>query len=240
MAHNRFFLLLVLFFSLSEARIKFIHIPKTGGSTIHEVLSQYFYENQIYPYRRINRALSPNAKKKAEAMPSIQHELVSGHFPYWFMEEKDKDKKNSFTFTVLRNPIERVFSHYRFRKKANPDLDVSIEDVLKNWTCRMLCSDPKLTGMDLLENAIENLKKLDFVIFMDNFDEDTKTMLQMIGIDTTYVRIPKLNTTKKERYDQKNIEQVKEDHALDVALYQYAKDHLSWPIKKYPQKYKKR
>jgi len=240
MGQIRFFLLLILFFGVSEARIKFIHIPKTGGSTIHEVLSRYFYEKEIYPYRRTNAAISVNAKGKAESMPSINHELVSGHFPYWFMEEKDNDRKNSFTFTVLRDPVERVFSHYRFRKRANPHVDVTVEQVAKNWTCRMLCSDPKLTGSALLENAIENLKKLDFVIFMDNFVDDTKTMLQMIGIDTTYVKIPKLNATKKERYDQKTIEKVKEDHALDVALYRYVNEHLSWPFRKYRQKYKKR
>lgn len=219
-----FICFLLLFTSVCQARVKFIHIPKTGGTTIKVLLYEYFHRR--YSHEHLDGVPHATAEIIAKELPDFDCELVDGHFPYWFMEEKEKEKENSFVFTVLRDPVERVLSHYRFYRQVYPDKNLSVYDIEPNWMCKMLCSDPHLEDSELLENAIENLEKLDFVIFMDNFEEDTINLLKMIGIDTENIEIPHINLTKKEEYDQETIEKIKNLHSLDIALYQYAKNNI--------------
>ena len=78
-----------------SARINFLHIPKTGGTTLHALLEDRFSISEIYPHRRIKGYNSGNdqigiiegseqVKLNAEKMPFFTQELVSGHFPIGF------------------------------------------------------------------------------------------------------------------------------------------------------------
>jgi len=221
------------------ARIKFVHIPKTGGTTIHALLENRFHINEIYPYRRVGGAIEngETARDSAQGMPFFEHELISGHFPYWFIEEKDRDHESSFTFTVIRDPVDRVLSHYRYRKKENPHLEVSVQDVHPNWHCHMLASEPGLAGDELLKSAIENLEKLDYVIDYNSFEEDTKELLELLGIEIKGLKIPKFNVTEKKAYDKEMVAWIKETNREDILLYEYVKKHLLKKRESYAQKY---
>lgn len=68
----------------------FIHIPKTGGTSILDKIDQSMWKKTMF----------------------------YGHDPL-FCIEKNNDIKNVFSFCVVRNPYERTFSYYNHFKKIN-------------------------------------------------------------------------------------------------------------------------
>ncbi len=232
--------LMLLFFYFSsflEARIYFLHIPKTGGTTLRLLLESELSAHEIYPCRNIHGDIVP-----------VTHELVSGHFPYWFCKKIDKDFDTAVKITILRDPIQRYLSFLRAKKKADITLH-DLESVLllrnsptkkyhqgliDNALCRNLAANPHLKGRALLESAIETLNKLDFVIFFDHFSEDTVSLFKSFQIELTPENIPKMNVTSQEPISKELWEEVRQLNTLDIELYAYAKDHFSKKSLSYP------
>jgi len=227
---------LVLSFKCIFSRIDFLHVPKAGGTTIHSILENQFHISEIYPARRVNTSNS-NHKDYIENLPLINHELVSGHFPYWWINNNDPTFESSFKIICLREPISRVLSHYRFRKRGNPNISVSIDDISNNWMCKMLCSDPSLEGEDLLADAKANLHKMDFVVFVETFEKDINLLKQVLGIPIIDETIPKFNTTNYKDLDSELLDIIRERNSLDVMLYDYAKNNITNSKEQYYQKY---
>jgi hypothetical protein len=211
-----------------EARIYFLHVPKTGGTTLRHLLESQLSTHEIYPYRSIQSGLA-----------LVKEELVSGHFPYWFCKSLDDDFQSAFKITVLRDPIERYLSFLRAKKQSEilpTDLDSILqlrkpgnryaEALIDNGLCRYFTSNPKLEGSELLESAKRTLDKLDCVIFFDDFESDVTNLFRRLGIEFIADDIPKLNTTEKEVVNFELLREVKKLNELDVELYAYAKNEL--------------
>lgn len=91
----------------SEPALVFLHIPKTGGTTLHHHFSAHFTPDETCPERYSNlQAYSPKDLRRWR--------FFSGHF------DTDAIKlipRPLFIVTVLRDPIERLLSHYHFWKR---------------------------------------------------------------------------------------------------------------------------
>jgi hypothetical protein len=89
----------------SRLKVKFLHIPKTAGTSIRFFLSRFFLARHICPAVNYNQfqALS------IEQLRSFR--MFSGHFPWSAL---DKIEGPSFTFCVLRQPVARIISFYFF------------------------------------------------------------------------------------------------------------------------------
>ncbi|MBX9924458.1 MAG: sulfotransferase family protein [Rhabdochlamydiaceae bacterium] len=209
-----------------DARLYFLHIPKTGGTTIHTVLENQIHLNELYPPRKASMANIP-----------VNHEFVSGHFPFWFCAQLDPEFDQAFKFTILRDPVERVLSLLRYTKKHRPNLrsmnlDEIFELLIHNEshkndmtqnTISFLTSQPDLPEEDVLKNAKDTLNKLDFVVFLDNFEQDTKELFEALGIQWNTEFLPHTNTTEAEYVSPELLEKIKELNKLDIDLYEYAK-----------------
>lgn len=219
----------------------FVHIGKTGGTTMHALLRQHFKEGDFYPYRGMKELYPYKGLKDGEIVlqsmnesseiSPISHRVISGHFPLWWLHKKGVGPK-AFCFTILRDPIQRVISDYFFKLKFESEIyrfpDHTPLDVLPNVMCRMLSSDPTLTGEDLLNDAISNLKKLDFIIFLDDFERGIRHFFKKIGIKH-HQTIPRLNITERgQEIDQEMIEQIRNYNELDLRLYEYARTFLRY------------
>lgn len=228
-----------LFFSFQflEARLYFLHIPKTGGTTLRLLLEQQFSEDEIYPFRN----------RKAATRP-VEEELVLGHFPYWFCKQIDPDFHSSFKVTILRDPVERYLSFLRAKKRGDPsllDLEAVLnlrkdpnnrykEGLIDNALCRYLANDPSIEGEALLESAKLSLHDFDHVLFFDNFNDEVGHFFKCLGIDLNENEIPKTNATIKEAISQHVLEVVTKLNALDIQLYEYAKKHIHRKYGRYP------
>jgi len=97
--------------------ILFFHVPKSAGTTLSVALS-WLFESQT----RIPGPLFINNDKGGKTAYELFRECSSyeiynkfnfiyGHLPY---EVTDRLNKKFFKISLLRNPIERVFSHYNW------------------------------------------------------------------------------------------------------------------------------
>lgn len=87
-------------------RILFLHLPKTAGTALRELLAHQYGE------QRVTRPLA--TVRLDEAL--IQHadaDVICGHFQ---PEQGDRLPADRLVITVLREPISRFLSDYRFRR----------------------------------------------------------------------------------------------------------------------------
>lgn len=92
----------------------FLHIPKAAGSTLHPILERHFSRNvrhTIY-YDVENRMAHFRGLPLADRNDV---RLLKGHFPYGL---HDSLVGKTTYVTLLRNPIERVVSHYYYVKRT--------------------------------------------------------------------------------------------------------------------------
>ena len=144
----------------------FLHIQKTAGTTIMNILDSYFDLDSIYPEQFWNKLLP----KFPDDFTKFK--LVRGHFGYGV--HRILPKKPVY-ITMLRDPIERTISDYEHIKrdkiKAKKDVpkNETILDALNNPKTRMTYVNPQTgyIGLDLdivkLTKSWESQRKSNFI-----------------------------------------------------------------------------
>jgi hypothetical protein len=79
-------------------KIIFIHIPKTGGTTLKDILIRDYGEDNYY---------EDTSDFGVPDISSIDKQLISGHISFNYSLD------SNILLTMLRNPIDRIISHYR-------------------------------------------------------------------------------------------------------------------------------
>lgn len=97
--------------ALADKKVVFLHIPKTAGMTFTAVLKQLFDKKQVFP------SVDPVVLLNDFSSNESAYQLFPGHF---FYEVLENFSERPVTLTFLRNPIDRLQSHYYFYK-IQPD-----------------------------------------------------------------------------------------------------------------------
>jgi hypothetical protein len=214
----------------------FMHIPKTGGTTLHNVLSRKYSEKEWLHVKTIDAPIREIAIEKAKSDKPF---LIKGHLGY----NEVKDIPGSFLFTFLRPPISRVISHYYFLKET-PSVkhyeflnrpDTTIESFyaqkekrdIDNCMVRYISGNHKDFGTineaDYLL-ALDNLEhKIDFFGLQEHYDESLIMLGEKLGWTLPVYRKTNL-TKKKEMVSAQTLEFLKEANKWDVLLFEKAKE----------------
>lgn len=207
----------------------FMHIPKTGGTTLNAIFRNQYDKNQFYDHlfpvdnmRKKYTELNQEAKNNIKA--------VSGHYSYGIHEFFSKP----FTyFTMLRNPVDRVISQYFFLK-STPTIYPEVKDMtfteFINWAPTAKNGQTKqVSGLfenPSVEKAKENLRTFKVVGITERFDETLFFMKKAFGWSD--IKYTNLNITKKRplksEVSQKVISLIEEHNQLDFELYRYAQE----------------
>ena len=213
-----------------EEPVIFVHVPKTGGQTVANLIERHFARKSIYPqYFYYNYASKPGDDPQ-------KYSLIRGHIFYAQLRNLHGKK-----VTFVREPVLRTLSEHRFWLRFNrgPNNNSLVRlhflppgdplYVMSNHQCLFLSSydprDPAISIQQHLSSAIENLTNdFWFVGITEDLDNGIRTMFSKLGWDIPD-KIPHTNSTKPtdETFSEELLEEIRQRNWADIQLYSVAK-----------------
>jgi hypothetical protein len=98
----------------------FLHIPKTGGASLNHILRQNFAASKMLSLKGGNRKETVEYLKNLSEKKRKKIKIVYGymHFPFGIHKLINSKGENFKYFSIMRNPIQRVISHYEYAKRS--------------------------------------------------------------------------------------------------------------------------
>lgn len=184
---------------IPSRKILFVHVYKTGGMSVRHAL------HQVFGYQIIELGLT--------------HNPILPHFP-----------KPHFSFAITRNPYEWSVSQYKFIKYSNENHPS--KEIVKNMSYQdfvpYLIESTKLHRQWLAGNFMtqsEMVKGVDYVMSLENMNEDWKKVCDVIGMN---IPLRKINESD---YYSPPIDTTLDDETLARFNETFGKDFL---LKNYP------
>ena len=204
----------------------FIHLPKTGGSSLLQLLYDQYGEAHVRHFER-DECLELNARGvKISEVLSPEIRVIHGHF--FFKEVKDiikRDKPKLVTF--MRDPVKRVISNYHWwMHTIEEDPDHSerhrINEPLEVYITR---PDVRNKVSQFLEGS--RLKKFTFIGFLESLDADAARLAKILKWQNIEVKHEKNSEGFKKKNQTVGLELEKTIARLnrkDMKLFKKAKD----------------
>ena len=220
----------------------FLHLQKTAGTSLWRRLHQHFADEAIYPDASDGRppdtTLLVEHLRKRWTVRADEIQLVTGHFPLCTTELLGG---GFTTFTVLREPIERILSALRQQsQRPGPLAGAPLESVydepvrnqlIRNHMVKMLSITTDemdagaLTHVDFTHDRLERVKRalatVDVVGFQDDFESFCGELSARFGWDlgpAEYVN----RSRAGDPVDDAFVTRLREENALDIELYDHA------------------
>ncbi len=234
----------------------FLHLQKTGGSTLGRIIDRHYPLNRIYILRgsdaEINEFITlPEAQRaKTQLLRGVTYYGIHQHIPH-----------PSRYFTLMRNPVDRVISNFMFlQRKGKPGVKVdytqrkrTLEEWLEqtpfqfNVQVRTIIGGAKRSealNQTLPQNAVEQAKAhlrehFSLVGLTERFDESLLLMRQRFGWDKLhYVKRMVSPTEQREKITKEQRVWIAQHCTLDMELYEWAKAEFESVIKDQPASFK--
>ncbi len=234
--------------------VVFVHIPRTGGGSATSAIS--------HAYGRVKSAgnvqLSDEKSHRLLGNIAANPEAWSGraladHVPYGLFARYLPADTRYITF--LRDPVERVLSHYHFHARAGdeklratwrqdpalageirPDDEVSLEaglerglTIYNNFATRFLYGGETLEPLppDALERAKANLDRFSFVGVTERLDESLVLLGRVLGVPLAGYHLRHVTERPKaDAFPDTLIRQIEQHNALDIELYRIARERF--------------
>jgi hypothetical protein len=254
--HNLFFKIVNRLGLLKLKPVVFLHLQKTAGTTIVNLAKHFYGKDNVIGHNGfyLNSNCCRIENDKLFQPEFMQNQIgnipfISGHFGYGFAKHF---MANRYSFTFLRDPIERILSLYFYCKIRDPSQykhyelaqRLSLDEFLQlgftdpefkgrlwnHQVCQLAAGwgDPTFgTHKDdeLLDLALQHLDEFSFVGFTETFDKDRDIILKNIGISIPVSKLKSNDNPGRPRFDslpQSSKDLLFELTALDRQLYELA------------------
>lgn len=223
-----------------KASLIFLHIPKTAGCTLNTILERQYKKSTIFTIDS-NKKYIEDFKQLTESQKE-KIKLLKGHM-YFGLHEFFPQQ--SIYITVMRDPVERVISHYYYvlSKPYNQlhqqvtSQNISLKDFVSSGMClhadngqtRLLSTLGASTGYgqcstEMLESAKKNIQEHFAVVGLaEKFDETL--ILMQTKLQWKIPVYSKQNTTKnrpaKEDISRDVLKIIESYNEVDSELYKY-------------------
>ncbi len=208
--------------------LAFVHVRKTGGSTVDTILRQSFLGRHLRVRLGPDRALNPVASAREIARCRLVYwrlRCVSGHgiVPYADLQER---YPNIRFFTFLREPLARCASDYQFRVVRG-----GLKTPFEQWIRSEYADNQqtrKLAGVPDANLAIQMLnQRVRFVGVLESFNESLVRLARWAEPSKLDIRyraknVASNNSLKKRLLaDPKTRAMLAAANGEDVKLYQF-------------------
>jgi len=203
----------------------YIHIYKTGGTTIGKYLGDWFHDekNRLHPIRPRNDSYTIDKKIEQLKYNGIFNPIFYGHF---FDDHISAFPKHCNQFiTTIRNPFDRLVSSYFYQqRRKNNDTNMSLEQ----WVLTEDVDDTDLTeifGKEIitLKNYKHIIKK--YFIYIGLFESFNTSILKLSTVLEKPANIKILRHLNKSEYTTNVPNHLREFHRnkypLHYAIYDY-------------------
>lgn len=230
-------------------KIRFLHIPKTAGSTFARILRNQYRGKPRFVFTGDNKI----DKERFSELSKVEKDsvgLFTGHAP---IVSGIKEADEIPIITILRDPVSRVKSFCQYVSEGKSkyllgmfpperfDLDeflYSGNSELSNLQSRMLINYEMGEKGLLISNlnqdeiklmALDNLfNKLTCYGLQEKFDESLIHISRKFGWKTPYYEYRNRKDLKKLlKFEDRHINKIKELNEIDIAFYNEAKERLS-------------
>jgi hypothetical protein len=193
----------------------FMHIQKTAGTTLVNLVRSTYGNDNIISHGDYLHGIN-HSPMKCHFMVNNQAladfycvPFLSGHFGYDFTK---RYMEGRYSFTFLRDPVERVLSFYYYCRNQKPDLfeiykicqSMTLDEFLNaglvesdvrsfiwnNQVWQLACGFGNLDNhgissfhpRELLDLAVKHIKRFSYVGFAETFEKDRDVILENLGI----------------------------------------------------------
>lgn len=136
---------------LSEVKTVFLHLPKTGGTTMHHLLKKHYPEQSICPERF-------NGLRNYAAGELANYRMFSGHFD---LPSANLIPGNKKIITMLREPVSRLISLYYFQRAHRMEEierhNLHIARLANKYSISEFFQDPEVRAMPGINNSMTRI-----------------------------------------------------------------------------------
>ena len=202
----------------------FLHMPKCAGSSMGKILKKEFNitndANSFFKIPQEKRTkLILNYLKSPEKLTG--NSFIFGHFfPVKYLGDLSNNKTNFRLITFLRDPIERLASHYNYWQKNEFAHYVRTKMIRENWSFKEFCLSKEMKNFYIQYLIHIPPSTFDFVGIHERIDKDWEKLCDFLEIK--YEKLPKINSSPnsiiKELSDEDK-KQIEDYHSADISLY---------------------
>lgn len=222
----------------------FVHLPKTGGTTLHAALRRAVGKDAVSP-NFIASKLSDQ-----DAVELDKYTVISGHISIIDVRRYFPDRK---ILTILREPLDRCVSWYYFARAMRPAIGAAtdvfvaqtygIEEFFNqdlhliyrnifNRQVRQLGNHVlnfDLSYAEALENAKQTLRSAAWVGRQETLDTDIADLATIVpNAESAYLQIENRTEGRKGMNELSSnvINRISSLNEYDVALYKFACEEI--------------
>lgn len=189
----------------------FVHIPKTAGNSIQNVLRSYSEDRIVClaPYQDgVERFEIRSDKFDIHKHSTLQeyHDQLG-----------EEDFKSLFKFTSIRNPWDRMVSFYFSAHRGTVTWD-------REKFVELIQRTPSIaTNVSLCDDPREWYRNVDFFIRYENLNDDFRKVCGIIGVP--WEPLPVRNKSERQPYrnyyDEELVELVRNRFAPEISFFGY-------------------
>lgn len=164
-------------------KILFVHIPKTGGTSIEQFFDLCHAENFWFDrWDRDREAFLEKHRTKC-SLPKLVYEPQ--HYPVEVLKELIRGYNDYFKFTFVRNPYTKLLSEYFWRENKQYLSPHDFDPVHFDFWCELMLSDLKDSHKEPQVSFLDHT--INFVGRFEQFEADFNNLLQVLAKNSTGV-----------------------------------------------------